>query len=405
MTWRRRSYGESDHFTHNRCQEPATSARIPATTSWNPRTEGYNAALPVLGILAVSRSLSPRQAAVLGFVVLVALSLGAVGVFGVGQRQRLWSRPFTLEVGFARVPGVAVGTPVRVRGLDAGVVAAVALPPAELPDAPLVLRLRLDRSFQPLVFADARAAILSEGMVGSRVIEITPGSPASGPAAEGARIAAEATPDLADLLKQTKDVLSDVRDGQGTLGKLLKDDRAYTALVSAVDQARFMMQSSQQAAEAVKQDAEAVKRLPLIRGYVEDATALLIRPVHEKHRHVVASAELFEPGRAVLTDAGRERLNAIGAWVNEFTQKGSDVVVAAFADPKVETNSAVAKAVTQKQAEAVCEYLRGNYKIHKLSLLRWRDAKSLGLGTDPPPVLETGLPPARVEVIVFVPQT
>ncbi len=341
----------------------------------------------------------------LGAVVLVALGLGALGVFGVGQRQRLWSRPFTLEVGFSRVPGVTVGTPVRVRGLDAGVVSEVTLPPASAPEAPLVLRLRLDRKFQPLVFADARATIVSEGMIGSRVVEIAPGSPQAGPASDGARIANDSAPDLADLLRQTKDVLADVREGQGTLGKLLKDDRAYTALVSAVDQAKLMMQSSQQAAEAIKQDADAVKRMPLIRGYVQDANALLVRPAHERHRHVVPAAELFDPGRAVLTDAGKERLNGIGVWVNEFSQKGSDVVVAAFADAKTEPNPAVARALTQKQSEVVCEYLCEHYKIHKVSLLRWRDAKSVGMGTDPPPVFESGLPSARIEVIVFVPQT
>jgi hypothetical protein len=49
-------------------------------------------------------------------------------------------------------------------------------------------------------------------------------------------------------------------------------------------------------------------------------------------------------------------------------------------------------------------YLKDNHKVHKVGWFRSRDVKPIGLGTDPPPDHETGLPAARVEVIVFVPQ-
>jgi outer membrane protein OmpA-like peptidoglycan-associated protein len=339
----------------------------------------------------------------LGAVVLAGLGLGAWGLFQVGERQRLWNDSFSVHVGFPRLQGVGVGTPVRVRGLEAGVVTAVELPPADRPDEPLALHLRLDRRFQPLVFADASACILQEGMVGSKVVEIDPGRRQRGPVDDGAQIASHSVPEVADLLKETQELLVDVRQGQGTLGKLLKDDRAYTEVVATLTETRRLMENSQATAKSIQQDADAIKRLPIVRRYVEDPTALLVRPTHERHRQCVPAAVLFEPSRAVLTDAGRGKLDELAEWLSGLKVKGSDVVVAAYADPKAEPSAAAARALTQKQSEVVSEYLKDHYKIHKLGLLRWRDVKALGLGTDPPPVPEPDLPPAHVEVLVFVP--
>jgi phospholipid/cholesterol/gamma-HCH transport system substrate-binding protein len=352
----------------------------------------------------VSRTLTRWQAILLGAVVLAGVALGGWGLFQVGDRQQLWADTFTLRVGFTKVQGVGVGTPVRVRGLEAGVVTAVDLPAADRPDEPLTLRLRLDRKFRPLVFADAAATIVQEGMIGAKVIEIDPGRRETGGVEDGARIAARQAPELADLLVQTQGMLAEVRDGQGTIGKLVKDDRAYAEVVSALKETRKLMERSQDAAQSIKQDADAIKRLPVVRSYVEDRTALLVRPALDRPRQWVYAVDLFEPGRAVLTDAGRDKLNELAGWLNGLKPKGSDVVVASYADPKTVPSAAAALALTQTRSEIVVTYLKDNHKVHKLGWFRTRDVRPIGLGTDPPPDNETGLPAARVEVIVFVPQ-
>jgi phospholipid/cholesterol/gamma-HCH transport system substrate-binding protein len=353
----------------------------------------------------LSRSLTRLQTALLGAVVLFGLTLGAGGLFLVGDRQQLWADHFTLHVGFARLQGVAVGTPVRVRGLDAGVVTAVDLPATDRPDEPLTLRLKLDRKFQPLVFSDAAASIVQEGMIGAKVVEIDPGHRDRGPVADGGLIAARQRPELADLLTQTQGMIAEIREGQGTIGKLLKDDRAYSEIVAALKETRRLMERSQDAAQSIKQDADAIKRLPIVRSYVEDRTAILVRPAHDRHRRWALAAELFEPGRAVLTDAGREKLNEFAAWMNALKPKGSDVVVVAYADPTTAQSATTALALTQKQSQVVVDYLKDTHKVHKLGWFHSRDVKAIGLGTDGPLDNETGLPADRIELIVFVPQT
>lgn len=353
----------------------------------------------------MTRSLTRWQAGLLGILVLLAFVLGVWGLIQVGERQRLWSDSFSLRVGFSNLQGLNVGAPVRVRGLDAGVVSAIDLPGGSQSDQTMMLHLRLDRRFQSLVFADASATIVQEGMIGAKVIEIDPGRAESGSISDGSAIAARQAPQLADLLAQSQRLLADIREGQGTIGKLLQDDRAYANVVSAIEETRKFMERSQDTAHSIKQDADAIKKLPFVRSYVEDRTATLIRPTHQRHRRIVQSQELFEPGRAVLTDAGRDRLNEAAAWLNGLKPKGSDVVIAAFIDPRTELSPSAAQAMTQAQSDVVANYLKDNHKIHKMGWFSFsRSVKPIGLGIDPPPDNEKGLPPSRVEMIVFVPQ-
>jgi phospholipid/cholesterol/gamma-HCH transport system substrate-binding protein len=344
--------------------------------------------------LAVSRSLSPLQALILGTVVLAGLALGMLGLFAVGGRYWPWSHPFHVRAGFGKIHGVEVGTRVRVQGMDAGEVEAIDLPGQ--PGGNVVLRLRLKPDLRNLVRTDASAQIVSEGMVGGKVVEVDPGTSAE-PVADDALIATRPSAELTDVLAQVSGTLQGIRDGQGTLGKLAKDPEGYAALLALLRQGEKTMAS-------VQQDADALKRVPLIGGYVEDPQALLVRPNCERNRWVFADADLFEPDRAVLTAAGRHRLDEIAPQLNGFRQKGTEVVVVSYADPKT-TPADNALTLTRQRSEAVCSYLKDQHGVHKVGWVGSRKVTPLGMGTRTPPVPETDtLPPARVEVVVFVPQ-
>ena len=82
------------------------------------------------------------------------------------------------------------------------------------------------------------------------------------------------------------------------------------------------------------------------------------------------------------------------------------MVIAAYADPK-SPDSTLARKITKDQSEAVCTYLKDHADAQKLGWWWFSSRKvtPLGLGTSPPPAPEKDrLPPARVEVMVFVPQ-
>jgi phospholipid/cholesterol/gamma-HCH transport system substrate-binding protein len=335
----------------------------------------------------------------LGLTVLAGVGLSVAGLFAVGSRGWFGDDPLHVRVGFREIRGVEVGTPVRIQGIAAGEVVGIAAP--DTPDGPVILRLRLKNQYRRLVRSTSTVQIVGEGMLGGKVVEIHRGPPKSGradePAAEDALLESEPSTELADLLGQVKQTLQGIQNGDGTLGRLAHDPQAYDALLALLQQGRDTMVS-------IGQSADAVKHMPLVRDYVEDATSLLVRTKCERNRQYFAESELFEPGRAVLTAQGRERLDTLAPWLEGMKHKGSEVVVVAYADPQ-QTTAALAPSITRQQSEAVCDYLKKQHAIQKMGWFSSRKVTPLGQGVKPPPIPERDpLPAARVEVLVFVPQ-
>ncbi len=247
----------------------------------------------------MSRALSRLQASLLGLTVLTGVGLAVIGLFAVGSRGWFGKDPLHVRVGFREIRGVELGTRVRIQGIDAGEVVGIA--PPDTPDGPVVLRLSLKNDYRRLVRASSTVQIVSEGMLGGKVLEIhrrpAKTAQADDAAAEDALLESEPSTELADVLGQVKQTLEGIQSGEGTLGKLAHDPQAYDALLALLQQGRETMAS-------IGQGADAVKHMPVVRDYVEDPTSLLVRPNCERNRQCFAESELFEPGRAVLTAQG-----------------------------------------------------------------------------------------------------
>lgn len=347
----------------------------------------------------MSRTLSRRQALMLGLLILLGGVLALTGVFAVGSRGWFGKSPLHVRVGFREIRGVEVGTRVRIQGIDAGEV--VAIVPPDTPDGAVVLRLALKDDYRRLVRSTSTVQIVSEGMLGGKVLEIHRGPSKARQrdeaAEEDALLDSEASTELADILGQVKQTLQGIQGSEGTLGKLTHDAQAYESLLALLNQSRETMAS-------IGQSADAVRHLPVVRDYVEDANGLLIRPNCERNRQYFAESELFDPGRAVLTAQGRQRLDALAPWLEGMKHKGSEVVIAAYADPK-KGSPTVAQALTRQQSEAVCDYLKKQHSVQKMGWFSSRKVTPLGQGVHPSPLPEREpLPAARVEVLVFVPQ-
>jgi phospholipid/cholesterol/gamma-HCH transport system substrate-binding protein len=338
----------------------------------------------------VSRSLSRWQSVLLGLVVLLGLGLGGLGLFLVGSGTWFAGDTFHVRAGFKGIQGVEEGTRVRVQGINAGQVVAIQQPAT--PNSDVLVRMRLDGKMRSLIRTDATVQIIGDGMIGSKVIEINPGTDQGTPVPDDAVLASRSTTELTEVLDQMRTVLKDLHDGEGEVGK---------NVVATLAQIRT-------SADSFARTSDAVRKMPIVNSYDVDAQALLVRP--GSSREVVglfSEAELFEPGRAVLTARGAERLDAIADKIKGFLgHTGADLVVVATADPKSSPDRALAKTLTESQSAAVLNYLKDHHSIHKYLKVSWYPVKSLGLGTDPYPgeAKGTNLSPARVEVLVFVPQ-
>jgi phospholipid/cholesterol/gamma-HCH transport system substrate-binding protein len=204
--------------------------------------------------------------------------------------------------------------------------------------------------------------------------------------------------ELTETLGVVKGTINDVRYGEGTLGKLVKSNEAYSEAVASLQDVRRMVNS-------VKQNSDAIKALPVVRSYVIDYNKELIRPECKRYRWWFAESVLFEPGKAVLTAKGKERLDDAGDWLKSQQYPGSEILVAVFAEPTTQPD--FAQTVTQKQGEVVKDYLKGQHQVHRTGWWWWstRSVRSIGCGNTPSPIPDSDkLPAARVELIVFVPQ-
>jgi phospholipid/cholesterol/gamma-HCH transport system substrate-binding protein len=357
----------------------------------------------------MTNSLSRLQSLVLGLLTLTGLALGAFGLFAVGDGEGYWRESFDVWGRFPHVNGVEVGTRVRVQGINAGQVTAIEQP-AERGGAVMV-RLRMDSRFRQLIGTDAHAEILSEGLIGGKVVELYPGSPQTAAIEPGAIIAGSPDPvmeelrkladrsgdlvnrieslaqDTAQAVDEGRGLLNDVRDGKGVLGKEM-----LTSL-----------KQFQQTTEAVGRSFDAIKDMPLVGRYVDRANKALIRPNQERYGYVFKSIDLFPPEKAILTAVGVGHLTAFAnVELPRYKVSGSEIVIVAYSD---NADSRAGDILSQQQADAVRTFFVDNLKLHKLGWFSRRDVLAFGLGNRPPPggPISTVQPPQRVEIIIFTP--
>jgi len=368
------------------------------------------------------REIGVGRALANGALVLAVLALAGFGAARVAGRQWRVQRTFPVRADFATVGGVDVGARVRVQGVAAGVVAAVE-PPAE-PGRPVRLVFRVDERLRGLVRSDATARVVSDGVVGAKVVEITPGRPGAAPLGPDGRIDAEAPQELSDLLRQARTSLARidavaeaaerglgeinaiaaaVRKGEGSLGKLVQEDEAYRRLVNLSNRGERTLNDLEENLAALKQT------WPLSRYFRDraffDRDRVLFRPGAERDSRTLRQDELFEPGRSVLTAQGRLKLDEVGVWFKKVKRPASEVVIAAFTDEP--RDSDLALILTQEQADAVRKYLVAKHSVDSAGWFSSRKVAAVGFGTESPrPASADGQdrPPRRVEVILFTPQ-
>jgi phospholipid/cholesterol/gamma-HCH transport system substrate-binding protein len=354
---------------------------------------------------------------------LIVLGLGGTGLFQVARRHWQVQPTFHLRAQFETISGVEAGHRVRFQGIDAGVVEQIV--PPKLPGQPVELVLRIDERLRTLLRTDSVARIASEGLIGAKVIEIAPGRPDAPPATEFARIASERPVELTDLLRRATNSLDrldavaaaaekglgeintlagSIRRGEGSLGKLARDDALYQHLIDLSRRGERTLTSLEENLDALKQTWP-LSRYFDNRAYL-DRERVLYQPGAARRSRTLRSDDLFEPGRSVLTNWGRAQLDEIGRWCNQSSQQASEVVVAAFTDQAENQN--LADILTQEQAEAVRKYLVEKHSIQSAGWFRSRKVAAVGFGTHVSPLIQAAtlvVPSRRIDVIVFTPQT
>jgi phospholipid/cholesterol/gamma-HCH transport system substrate-binding protein len=186
-----------------------------------------------------------------GLFVLVGLFILAVGIFYVTGTNFIGPK-YRLRTYLPEASDLANGAPVRVDGVEVGNVESIRLAARTAGHIPAKNRnievvMRIDRRFQQDILSDSTASLVTQGLLGNRVVNITRGFTGV-PLKEGQEIngteekaikevverSADVLANLQALSDNVRDLLAGVQEGRGTLGKLLTDDQAYKNLNSVL---------------------------------------------------------------------------------------------------------------------------------------------------------------------------
>jgi phospholipid/cholesterol/gamma-HCH transport system substrate-binding protein len=184
-----------------------------------------------------------------GIAVTVALVVLSVAVFFIGETGAVFGERYRITALMPSATGLIQGGGVRLAGQDVGKVDDISFVPVaerQHPDHVLRITLAINRSVQEQIRSDSEARIRTQGLLGDKVIDITPGSPELGMLEEGDTIisaiaidyeqmlgsASALVDDLAVMLRNMRSIADSLLAGQGTAGRLLMDTSLYVELLT-----------------------------------------------------------------------------------------------------------------------------------------------------------------------------
>jgi phospholipid/cholesterol/gamma-HCH transport system substrate-binding protein len=176
----------------------------------------------------------------IGIVAVAAIVLAATLIFMLsGEGGFAWQR-YPLKATFDNIAGLNEGSPVRVAGLEVGSVTAI-----DLVGDRVEVAFEISERMRQRVTTASTAVLGSVSLLGESAVDITPSTegepiPDWGYVRPGRATGslAEVTTQASEGIEQLTAILTDIRAGRGTVGRLFTDEALYAemnALVSAAE--------------------------------------------------------------------------------------------------------------------------------------------------------------------------
>jgi phospholipid/cholesterol/gamma-HCH transport system substrate-binding protein len=179
----------------------------------------------------------------IGAFILAGLVVFLAIIYLLGAQARYFERKYDLIAEFVEVGGLIDGATVRLAGVQIGRVTDVTLPPQ--PGGKVRVTLTIARRFSDRIRRDSEARIVTQGLLGDKLVEITIGSPDSPPLRPGEHLTAREPFETGRILAEAGDALGEIKRLAGSLNVLVgrveqngtmdQVDRLAVALRGAVE--------------------------------------------------------------------------------------------------------------------------------------------------------------------------
>jgi phospholipid/cholesterol/gamma-HCH transport system substrate-binding protein len=208
----------------------------------------------------------------LGIFVSAAVAIFTIAIYFIGNRQQLFNSTFQISGIFEDIGGLQVGNNVRFSGINVGIVRDI----EQMTDSTVRVELQIEEEARRFIKTDATAIIGSDGLMGSKLVTILAGISGLKPISDKGVIKTQRPVSMDDIMVNlelttrnaaliTEDlavIINHMREGNGTIGKLLMDsifaENIGQALVNIKD-----------GAGGFKQNMDAAGHNVLLRGYLK----------------------------------------------------------------------------------------------------------------------------------------
>jgi phospholipid/cholesterol/gamma-HCH transport system substrate-binding protein len=282
-----------------------------------------------------------------GIFVLIGLLLLGVGIFYV-TGSAVFGERYQLVTYLPEVDGLNVGGPVSLDGVQVGSVQSIRMAeprPGVVPDPTRSVEvwINVSRDYQEYIRTDSSASLVTQGFLGERTVTVSRGFTGSilqdgqelpGIEEKAVRAIMDRGADLLQNLNvlstEVNSMVTDLRRGRGTLGKLLEDETAYNRINDTLGIVNEMAASIQQGrgtlGQLVASDVlytkvdSTVTRVDDLLAAVQQQRGALGKFIYDPSVHDSA-AQFLNSGNAVLADvrAGRGTLGKLATDDSLFT--------------------------------------------------------------------------------------
>jgi len=213
-----------------------------------------------------------------GFVVFLA------GIFTIGNKKDIFSNTFPIYGTFKNIGGLQIGNNVRFAGINVGTVANINIEN----DSTIRVSMRLKWKVHRFLKSDAMASIGTDGLMGDKLVNISPGAGSDKLLEKGGQIRTTDPVEydkIVNKISQVADnaevitsslagITSQINSGKGSIGRLIYSDSLEAGLEGTVKSAHETIKSAHETIKTAKKGVEgfnenmdAMKHNFLLRGY------------------------------------------------------------------------------------------------------------------------------------------
>ena len=238
------------------------------------------------------------------FVILCVLLLLSI-IFLIGRQKNMFGETFPVYANFKNISGLKEGNYVRYAGIDAGTVDNINI----VNDTTVVVMMLLKKNVKPFIKEDGTASIGSDGLMGDKLVVISPGSATAPLVKNGGTIKGANPVDVdriinnlskisdhaEELTSSLASVMTKINKGEGSFGRLINDDKLVKNMEGTLNSARETVGTVKKTASSVTDNMEAAKHSFLLRGFFKRREKKRIKDSTEKANKANAPADKNKP--------------------------------------------------------------------------------------------------------------